>query len=143
MARYPSDSKLACIRVEFTEDPAQNVLEVATTYSVSTIYLWVNQTMYANISLANPSPNGYNISYLDGITTTHHTVYKLLQTNYTDYALFCGYTNATNNATSFGIILTRERFPNRTTILDLQSSVSTQYADFSYGLIPSVTQTPV
>ncbi|KAM7351646.1 uncharacterized protein ACRADG_004418 [Cochliomyia hominivorax] len=142
VARYPSDSSLACIRVKFSEIQTDNVMEIATTYSVSTAYLWVNQTMYANISLANPNTNGYNISYTDGIRTRPYTVYKLLRTDYNNYAMFCGYTNATNNATSFGILLTRERYPNITQLTEWENSVSSQYADFSYGVLPLVTQSP-
>lgn len=144
VARKPSLPVLACVKVNFTVIQPENVLEIATTNIVSSSYLWVNQTMYANISLANDNgnSNGYNISYIDGITTTKYTVYKLLTTDYNNYALFCGYTNATTNATSFGIILTRERYPNATQLNDIEDAASTQYSNFAYGSLPSVTQSP-
>lgn len=142
VARNPTLASLACVRVNFTEIQPDNVMEIATTYSVSTTYLWVNQTMYANVSLANDISNGYNISYIDGISRTEFTVYKLLNTDYKSFALFCGYTNATNNETSFGIILTRERFPNITQLTDIEVPASTQYADFTFGTMPLVTQSP-
>lgn len=136
---------MGCIRVNITVDELENVLKIATTYSVSSSYLWVNQTMYANISLANAdvaSPTGYNISYVNGIAGPEYAVYKLLETNYNNYALICGYTNAANNASSFGILLMRDRNPNSTVIKDLESTASTQYTDFTMGTMPLVTQSP-
>ncbi|XP_023290899.2 uncharacterized protein LOC111674514 [Lucilia cuprina] len=142
VARNPLLPTLACVKVNFTEIQPENVLQIATTNVVSNNYLWVNQTMYANISLATENSNGYNISYIDGISTTKYTVYKLLNTDYTSYALFCGYTNATNNATSFGLILTRERYPNTTLLNTIEDQASSLYSDFSFGTLPLVTQSP-
>lgn len=146
IARDPAISPMGCIKVNVSVDEPENVLKIATTYSVSSSYLWVNQTMYANISLANTdvaSPDGYNFSYVNGIAGPDYAVYKLLDTDYNNYAFVCGYTNATNNATSFGILLMRDRNPNSTSIIDWENTASTQYSDFTMGTMPLVTQTPL
>ncbi|XP_037827064.1 uncharacterized protein LOC119615051 [Lucilia sericata] len=83
-----------------------------------------------------------DISYTDGSKTTENTVYKLLNTDYNNYALVCGFTNATNTSMSFGIILTRERYPNLTQVIDLEDSASLLYSDFEFGTMPLVTQSP-
>ncbi|XP_065354488.1 uncharacterized protein LOC135948962 [Calliphora vicina] len=143
VARNPALAGLACVKVNFTEIQPENVLEIAITYAVSNTYLWSNRTMYANVSLANSNVynmNGYNISYNDGTYTTKYAVYKLLNTDYENYALICGYTNVTNTATSFGIYLTRERNPNMTQLIELEDAASTLYSDFSFGNMPLVNQ---
>lgn len=96
--------------------------------------------MYANISLDNSEPDGYNISYINGITTTPYTVFKLLDTDYENYALICGYTNATDNTTSFGIVLTRNRYPDTATLNGYELTASSQYADFTNGTMSLITQ---
>lgn len=142
VARSPAKLNLACVKVQFTEIQTENTLEIATTYATSYTDLWKNQTVYANISLTNNNANGFNISYSNGLTTPTTTTYKLLDTDYNNYALICGYTNAINNETSFGIVMTRQRFPNVTYLLDLEDAASLKYIDFEFGTMPLVTQSP-
>ncbi|XP_075144779.1 uncharacterized protein LOC142219900 [Haematobia irritans] len=130
-----------CVEVEFIEEPGNNVL-IQTTYSNTPSYLWVNQTMSATINLDNSNGDGYNISYVNGLTNTSYTVYKLLDTDYQNYAFICGYTNISDTNSTFGIVLTRERYPNTTVLNSYEMMAYQNYADFTNGTMSLITQSP-
>ncbi|XP_073847659.1 uncharacterized protein [Musca autumnalis] len=130
-----------CVEVNFIVEP-QNMVRIETTYSNTPSYLWVNQTMYANVSIDDTNNGGYNISYVNGLTNTPYTVYKLLDTDYQNYAFVCGYTNATDPNTFFGIVLTRDRYPNTTTLNEYEDMASQNYGNFTNGTMSLITQSP-
>lgn len=142
MARNPAPTgNWDCVEVDFIVEPDDS-LRIETTYSNTPSYLWVNQTMYANISLDPTNNNGYNISYVNGLTNTPYTVYKLLDTDYDNYAFICGYTNASNPDTFFGIVLTRDRYPNTTVLNGYEELAFMNYANFTNGTMSLITQSP-
>ncbi|XP_013108440.2 uncharacterized protein LOC106087812 [Stomoxys calcitrans] len=142
VARNPAPSgNWDCVEVDFIAEPQNNLL-IETTYSNTPSYLWVNQTMYTTVNLNNPTGNGFNISYVNGLTNTSYTVYKLLQTDYENYAFICGYTNASDPTTTFGIVLTRQRYPNATVLNHYETMASNNYADFTNGTMSLITQSP-
>ncbi|XP_075144778.1 uncharacterized protein LOC142219899 [Haematobia irritans] len=124
-----------CIEVEFIEEPGNNVL-IRTTYSNTPSYLWVNQTMSATINLDNTNGD------VNGLNNTSHTVYKLLDTDYQNYAFLCGYTNISDTNSTFGIALTRERYPNTTILNSFEMMANQKYADFTNGTMSLVSQSP-
>lgn len=143
VARNPAPTgNWDCVEVNFIMEP-QNTARIETTYSNTPSYLWVNQTMYTDIALGNVvNGGGYNISYINGLSNTSYTVYKLLDTDYENYAFVCGYTNASNPNTFFGIILTRDRYPNTTALNSYEAMASQNYANFTNGTMSLITQSP-
>uniref|UniRef100_A0A1I8N9X8 Lipocalin/cytosolic fatty-acid binding domain-containing protein n=1 Tax=Musca domestica TaxID=7370 RepID=A0A1I8N9X8_MUSDO len=143
VARNPAPTgNWDCVEVNFIMEP-QNTARIATTYSNTPSYLWVNQTMYTDIALGNVvNGGGYNISYINGLSNTSYTVYKLLDTDYENYAFVCGYTNASDPNTFFGIILTRDRYPNTTALNSYEAMASQNYANFTNGTMSLITQSP-
>lgn len=113
VARNPAPD-VYCVKVDAAISPDNSTLFlVNTTYADSSSYLYINQTVNGNISLAGltlPSTDGYNISYSVGYNTYQPSaIYKLLATDNDNYALICGYTNAADLKTEFGIVLARNR----------------------------------
>lgn len=113
---------------------------IDTTYAEVLLFPWVNQTMSATLTAVNGSSANYTFRYWNPPNYTPYTVFKVLQTNYTDYAFVCGYTDANDNSTSFGMILTRNRTVLTTYLDSLESNSSAQYANFLNGSMGLITQ---
>ncbi|XP_030374389.1 uncharacterized protein LOC115623962 [Scaptodrosophila lebanonensis] len=107
VARQPSNGH-ACIQTILT-DTGLDTVYIQTRYSYMYDNTWISPYIVAVVTALNmttsPSPNGYTAPFLLGNFLLPWTTYKILSTDYENYALVCGFTNAT----SFGLIMTRER----------------------------------
>lgn len=112
VARNPAPPSLFCVEIDVVVSPQNSsLLLINTTYANNGDYLYVQQTVRGNISLVNATQDntdGFNVTFT-GIMYPSQVTYKLLDTNYDNYTLICGYTDATTNATDFGVVLTRNR----------------------------------
>lgn len=127
------------LNVTVLDQPTNNVL-IDTTYAEVLLYPWVNQTMNATLTVTNGSVAQFNFTYWNPPNYTPYTVFKILETNYTNYAFVCGYTDPEDSSTSFGMILTRNRTISTSDLNALESDSSAQYANFLNGSMGLITQ---
>ncbi|XP_023034494.2 uncharacterized protein LOC6647366 [Drosophila willistoni] len=145
VARQPSSSDF-CTEVNITAlNPAtttdNTTVLIATTYSNTVDYPWVNQTMNATLSVNKSELEyGFDFLYWNPPNYTPKTVFKVLAIDYTEYAFVCGYTNSSDNSTSFGILLSRDRTPNTTTLQSWQQNASALYPNFEVDGMTVITQ---
>lgn len=142
VARDPPNGNI-CTKVHFAYVNKQ--LYIYTTYSMSTTYPWVNNTYFNNFTIDEPSSYGYNLSYYDGYTYVlpPPITFKILDTDYVNFASFCGYTNSSDNSTEFGLILSRNRYPNATDLNAWEFNDSTKFSNINNETMSAVYQDPL
>ncbi|EDV93565.1 uncharacterized protein LOC6563141 [Drosophila grimshawi] len=142
ITRQPVGS-IFCTKINVTVlDKSEDNVLIDTTYSNTIDYPYVNQTMNATLTVADKisSTEGYNFTYWNPPDYTPHTVFKVLDTDYSQYAVICGYTNATDNSTAFGMIIARDRTLAPTVLDTIESESSALYDNFFDGTMTLTTQ---
>ncbi|XP_030373744.1 uncharacterized protein LOC115623506 isoform X1 [Scaptodrosophila lebanonensis] len=135
VARQPAAS-MFCTQINITA-VGNDEVDIVTWYSNTATYPWVNQSMtLTNFSMQDTIPNtgGYNLSFVAPPTVTPYTAFKILATDYTNYTLICGYTNATDSTTAFAMILTRDRTPSTDALTALETQGSTFNSNFGSSM---------
>lgn len=96
-----------------------------------------NAQATVNVSVVNANA-GFNVSYSNA--NGANTTYKILNTDYTSNVVLCGYTNASEPTSSFGIILTRSQIVNSTWLMELKSNASQILPGFNDSTTANITQ---
>lgn len=98
----------------------------------------MNQQANATVNITDVNTNaGFNVAYNNANAV--NTTYKIINTDYTSYAVVCGYTSS-NASTSFGSILTRSQNPNNTLVGTVVNNTALVLANFNSSLVTSVPQ---
>ncbi|EDW59399.1 uncharacterized protein [Drosophila virilis] len=105
VARNPIGDAKACL--EFTVGLLHDnvTLSINASHSSSSTSLFQNVDEKANVTLVANAKTGYNVTFFQGSTPQAPVYIKLLQIVNSTYITGCGYTNATDNSTSYGFIL--------------------------------------
>ncbi|KAM7360194.1 uncharacterized protein ACRADG_003948 [Cochliomyia hominivorax] len=130
---------VSCVQVHVEVVNNQTQLNIKSMYSASQSGLLMDQNAQAvvNVSVVN-SNTGFNVSYnnANGVNTT----YKILSSDYNSKLILCGYTNISDPSTSFGIILTRNQFPNTTWLTEVKNNASQILPAFNATNVSNITQ---
>lgn len=88
------------------------------------------------------SNKGYSIQYYNPLSPNIYTPvnFKLLNTDYINFASICGYTDASNSSTQFGLILSRNQYPNKTELNQWEYEESLKFANISNSSMSTVYQ---
>lgn len=108
-------------------------------YSASKTGLLRDQKAQVNVNVSDINANtGFNVSYSNA--NGANTTFKILSTDYNSSVVLCGYTNASDPSTSFGIILTRNQMVNSTWLMQLKSNASQILSGFNDNTTANITQ---
>ncbi|KAH8399623.1 hypothetical protein KR215_006424 [Drosophila sulfurigaster] len=139
LARHPDNSLDACM--EFSIDLLSNgtILTFNSTHSSSNSSLYQNvNEPNVNVTLVEGAKTGYEVKF----NSTSTVFIKLLQLyNNNNYVIGCGYTNSSDNSTSYGFILGRASTYNTTGLQDANNNASASYANFQANNFTTILQT--
>ncbi|SPP83371.1 uncharacterized protein LOC117585499 [Drosophila guanche] len=141
VARNPA-ANVSCIKINVDLWNNTNLLvNISHSSSLQSLYMDVNEK--ANITLATDvaaSTAGYNVTFTKNGQSETPVYIKLLSTVDSDkYLLGCAYTDANNNATSYGFILSRGGY-TAAGIEAANNNASLYYSNFLNGTYSNVTQ---
>lgn len=130
---------VSCVHVHVDVINNQTQLNVKTMYAASQTGLLMDKNAQATVNVSVVNANtGFNISYSNA--NGANTTYKILSTDYTSNVVLCGYTNASEPTSSFGIILTRSQIVNSTWLMELKSNASQILPGFNDSTTANITQ---
>ncbi|KAH8420868.1 hypothetical protein KR222_007465, partial [Zaprionus bogoriensis] len=138
LARNPGANTDACLefRVGLLND--NTTLSINATHSSSSSSLYQNvDEPEVNVTLTSGATTGYNVS----LTANNPVFIKLLElTNNNTYLVGCGFTNSSDNSTSFGFILGRASQYNDTGLNLANAEASAKYSNFINNTYSVITQ---
>ncbi|XP_064550769.1 uncharacterized protein LOC135436923 [Drosophila montana] len=105
VARNPIGDAKACLEFTVGLKDDKVTLSINASHSSSATSLFQNIDETANVTLVANAKTGYNVTFYQGSAAQSPVFIKLLQIVNNTYVTGCGYTNASDNSTSYGFIL--------------------------------------
>jgi len=140
VARNPAKPEVNCVAVDLSLD--NDTLTVSTTFANNPNAWNTNQTAHANVSLTETVANNNTVQLIYNTNALPQSMLKLLETDYKNYVLACGYTNASDPATSYGMVLARSRMVSNDTMQPWLVNAVQNYTNFVKDM-PMVVQSDV